>query len=67
MKSFINQTEYWILDHTAKAYDLREEIKAWAGHWNPDHKMWSIITDPEQSSYKTLIACGLKLQFRRKV
>ena len=63
----ITQSEYWILDYTSRSYDLREEIKRFGGRWNPDHKTWSIITDPENQSYKTLVACGLKLQFRRKV
>ena len=55
---------YWILDGDSKAYDMREEIKAWAGYFVREHKAWC-IDDPCELSRKALTSLGLILQFRR--
>ena len=55
--------DYWILDGAEKSYDLKEEIKAWGGYWNPDHKAWRIDgVDYHDVGPKTLRIMGLKMQ-----
>ena len=60
-----NYNEYWVISGTSTSYELKEEIKSWGGWWEPFHKCWCINTNKEDVAYKTLTACGLKLQFRR--
>ena len=31
---------YWVLDGDSSSYELREEIKAWGGYFDRDHKKW---------------------------
>ena len=59
-----NPKQYWILSGSSKAYDLKEEIKAWAGYWVPEHKAWC-IDDPDDREKKFFKTIGLVLQLRR--
>ena len=44
--------EYWILDgSTLKTYEIKEEIKAKGGKWNPDFKCWYINCDNETAKF----------------
>ena len=54
---------YWIIDHTSTTYDVKEEIKSWAGFWNKDHKCWEII-NPDDQTKSVLKAIGVKLRYR---
>jgi hypothetical protein len=51
--------DYWI---DGRAYEMREEIKAWGGYWNPDKKRWQIDSVEEGEIIKEVFyRLGLKL------
>jgi len=57
--------DYWILDGAERAYDLKEEIKAWGGYWVPNHKSWRIDNlEKTDHAYLILKKAGLTLQVR---
>lgn len=55
---------YWVLDGDSSSYELREEIKAWGGYFDRDHKKWC-IDGPDKSCIQALSRMGLNLQWRR--
>lgn len=58
--------EYFILDHTTKTFDVKEELKAKGAKWSADHKAWCILS-PSEEMKSFIKGLGCKLQFRRDV
>jgi len=57
-KNFLSQIKVYCV--SGDTFRHKEEIKAWAGFWDAESKVW-IIENPDELCLKALSKLGLKL------